>query len=701
MKRVLAMVLAACLAFGMSPGVWGAESGEPGALSARATVGMSSVFNLAQLKLALETSDIGTVKIPLGVSITLTGSEQITIPSDKTLSMEGNLTTATTGCTTITNLGNLIVSSGGVLTLSSGGHGDGVGVSNSGTVDIQNGGELNITSPDYTGIGISSHYTGSKVILSGTVNIKNSGYRSVGIIANELEIIGGNMTISSIDGTGVQVEYIDMTGGNIFMNQRGTGFYIEKKFNMYGGSITINRDEGIVNWGEVIMAGGQINVNSSRGFDNQWYSSITFLAKKSLINGQIYYDTSAIGSSGEFKIYYGTVLNILDMEGNSIEYPFIYYNYNGMKFVPILSGNTEIQIYIKGYESGPYSFDPVTDAQETRTIYMKPYIPPGCDILSVNQPTGAVIKGTSISATVANNVTTQNIDVAVSEGATWALYSDYYCRKEIYTKQVDLSVGVNTAYIEVISEGWNNHKVYTLTITRASGGSGGSGSSSSSGGGGGSSRGGGSGGGGAVGSSIKYAGKNVSASGAIIADTVVSEISKAAKAAQGDAVTVRAKNARIVSPDTLKKMREAAAKANKTLTFNADTLTADGRSVQGRLSIGTADMESIAKTLRLGVYTDSGHTASALKKHSEKYGKNIVIISCDQNGSFGARLKITVKADLSKLNTESLYLYSYNRSSGTITQIQNPDYSISKAGYLSFYTRTGGDIIISDRPLEL
>lgn len=86
-------------------------------------------------------------------------------------------------------------------------------------------------------------------------------------------------------------------------------------------------------------------------------------------------------------------------------------------------------------------------------------------VTGVTVPAGAGISGTSITAVVENSVARQTIDIAISRGASWKLYSDAACQYEISNKIMSLRVGDNTAYIQVTAEN-GSKQVYTLTITR-------------------------------------------------------------------------------------------------------------------------------------------------------------------------------------------------------------------------------------------
>lgn len=89
------------------------------------------------------------------------------------------------------------------------------------------------------------------------------------------------------------------------------------------------------------------------------------------------------------------------------------------------------------------------------------------DVTGVTTPSGALISGAEITASVANTTTSVTVGLSVSTGASWKLYSDPDCTQEIANKVMVLAVGENTAYVKVTAED-GSIKIYTLTITRAS-----------------------------------------------------------------------------------------------------------------------------------------------------------------------------------------------------------------------------------------
>jgi NurA-like 5'-3' nuclease len=76
-----------------------------------------------------------------------------------------------------------------------------------------------------------------------------------------------------------------------------------------------------------------------------------------------------------------------------------------------------------------------------------------------------VITGKNITATVASGISSLTVKAAVSEKASWKLYFDKACTKEVKGNKLKLKTGVNTSYIKVTAED-KTTKIYKVTITR-------------------------------------------------------------------------------------------------------------------------------------------------------------------------------------------------------------------------------------------
>ncbi|OPJ63745.1 choice-of-anchor D domain-containing protein [Clostridium oryzae] len=89
-----------------------------------------------------------------------------------------------------------------------------------------------------------------------------------------------------------------------------------------------------------------------------------------------------------------------------------------------------------------------------------------CKILKVKTPTAAQISGTKLSAKVKYKTGKIKVEVSVSKKASWKLYKDAACTKEIANKKLNLSVGNNKAYIKVTAEDGVSSKIYSLVVNR-------------------------------------------------------------------------------------------------------------------------------------------------------------------------------------------------------------------------------------------
>ncbi|MCL1952378.1 MAG: cadherin-like beta sandwich domain-containing protein [Oscillospiraceae bacterium] len=90
---------------------------------------------------------------------------------------------------------------------------------------------------------------------------------------------------------------------------------------------------------------------------------------------------------------------------------------------------------------------------------------------TVNVSTAAAITGfrspAAATASVGNGVSSLAVDITVSPGAAWELFSDLACTRPITSKTMSLAVGDNTAYIRVTAQDGTTRAVYPLTVTRA------------------------------------------------------------------------------------------------------------------------------------------------------------------------------------------------------------------------------------------
>ncbi len=164
----------------------------------------------------------------------------------------------------------------------------------------------------------------------------------------------------------------------------------------------------------------------------------------------------------------------------------------------------------------------------------------------------------------------------------------------------------------------------------------------------------------------------------------------AAAGKTGEAARIRTVNASKVSFDTMK-----AVSATGNVMIHADTM--NGNAIQGRLYI---DPSKATGDIKLGVYTTPDKTGAATKLFNKFFSNTIEVVSFEQKKTFGTTVRVAAKIDTSKLNTNNLIFYCYDKETNTYHRIYNPSYSINAHGYVHFNTTYAGDIIITDRALK-
>ena len=96
-----------------------------------------------------------------------------------------------------------------------------------------------------------------------------------------------------------------------------------------------------------------------------------------------------------------------------------------------------------------------------------------------------------------------------------------------------------------------------------------------------------------------------------------------------------------------------------------------------------------------------GSIVDSRRAFFEKWCSNkLRIVHLSHTGSFGQAVEIAAKVDLTDMDTDNLYFYSYDKSANSYKRIEKPAYWIDKNGYLHFTTGLAGDIIVSEGPLK-
>ena len=142
-------------------------------------------------------------------------------------------------------------------------------------------------------------------------------------------------------------------------------------------------------------------------------------------------------------------------------------------------------------------------------------------------------------------------------------------------------------------------------------------------------------------------------------------------------------------------IRVAALSALSGYEYRHDTM--DGKAVGVRVYVPKPEL--VKTDLMVSGYV-KGSAVDKVRALFEKYFNNkIRVIHLDQKEDWGQPVQIAAKVDLSGMDTNKLYFYSYNAKTNTYRRIVKPAYWIDANGYLRFTTEYAGDIIISEGSL--
>ena len=183
-----------------------------------------------------------------------------------------------------------------------------------------------------------------------------------------------------------------------------------------------------------------------------------------------------------------------------------------------------------------------------------------------------------------------------------------------------------------------------------------------------------------------------------VAVTMADAISAAQAAAQ--AARERSANFAFVSFSNpglvlLDIFRSIMSSAGMDVIIFADSITADGRAVDVRISFNPAYATS---DLNLHASTENRNAFITQRTFENFFDNTFTVINLAQEESFGNPVRIAVRID-PDLNSDTLVFYIYDWVANTYHQISDPNFWVDQYGYIHFTTTLSGDIVITDRPL--
>jgi hypothetical protein len=175
---------------------------------------------------------------------------------------------------------------------------------------------------------------------------------------------------------------------------------------------------------------------------------------------------------------------------------------------------------------------------------------------------------------------------------------------------------------------------------------------------------------------------------------------QAAAASGTGSANILVRDAISISAAELQAMFEAAAAKGLKAKYTADTTDFSRAVIQGRIEINPALAVKLDKDVLLGVYTEVNATQKTLATFEKYYSNPIKVVHLAHEGSFGMTVKISARVSIDGMEPGNLRLYAYDSKNNSVKPISSPKSYMDSNGYLHFTTIYGGDIVISDGPLN-
>ncbi len=180
-------------------------------------------------------------------------------------------------------------------------------------------------------------------------------------------------------------------------------------------------------------------------------------------------------------------------------------------------------------------------------------------------------------------------------------------------------------------------------------------------------------------------------------EDAVEEAIEEIKAGEKEVVTVKVQNVKEIDAETFAEVAKAAEEKGVKAEVKADT--AVGGKVTARITFDAADAAKLENSVKLGVKVDENSVKNVVATFNKYFSNEVVVIKCEQQGTFGMEVEMAVKVDISKLDASKLVFYSYDAASNTYKKLANTNYFVDANGYVHFTTKLAGSIIVTDKAL--
>jgi hypothetical protein len=163
-------------------------------------------------------------------------------------------------------------------------------------------------------------------------------------------------------------------------------------------------------------------------------------------------------------------------------------------------------------------------------------------------------------------------------------------------------------------------------------------------------------------------------------------------------VHIPVKNAETLRAETIRLLAALSKNVGKNIVIDADTTDAKGK-ILVRIYADITKLANVKHDIALKGTADKTATKPITDRFARYYSNTIAVVSLAQKGSFGAKLEIAARVDLTGLDKSKLIAYSYDSETNRIKLIKDAKIKVDKNGFVHFTTESGGEIIITDKPL--
>jgi len=125
--------------------------------------------------------------------------------------------------------------------------------------------------------------------------------------------------------------------------------------------------------------------------------------------------------------------------------------------------------------------------------------------------------------------------------------------------------------------------------------------------------------------------------------------------------------------------------------------TTDARGIQVRVSILSPGQ--MTEDMLVSAWVTGNDVNRVRSLFENWFSGNMRVVHFDHAGAWGQTVRVAARVDLTGMDADNLYFYSYDSAENRFRRIPEPNHRVDVNGFLHFSVDTGGAVVISDGPL--